>query len=122
MTGPAHAVYFGAYELVKEAAGGNAQDGKHHPLAAAASGASATIASDALMNPFDGMLTLQYTPARSTRQDELSIGHKQTNTFSQSSNNGCKSTARLTPRYGNALAPSSALKVSQHFTSPIRQP
>ena len=52
--GPAHAVYFGTYEVVKEFAGGNAQDGKHHPLAAAASGASATIASDALMNPFDG--------------------------------------------------------------------
>lgn len=51
--GPAHAVYFGTYEVVKEFAGGNAQDGKHHPLAAAASGASATIASDALMNPFD---------------------------------------------------------------------
>ena len=33
-TGPAHAVYFGTYEVVKEMAGGNAQDGKHHPLAA----------------------------------------------------------------------------------------
>lgn len=54
-TGPAHAVYFGTYEVVKEFAGGNAQDGKHHPLAAASSGACATIASDALMNPFDGM-------------------------------------------------------------------
>lgn len=32
--GPAHAVYFGTYEAVKEFAGGNAQDGKHHPLAA----------------------------------------------------------------------------------------
>lgn len=32
--GPAHAVYFGTYEIVKEAAGGNATDGKHHPLAA----------------------------------------------------------------------------------------
>ncbi|EXJ60221.1 solute carrier family 25, member 46 [Cladophialophora yegresii CBS 114405] len=51
--GPAHAVYFGTYEIVKEAAGGNKADGKHHPLAAAASGACATIASDALMNPFD---------------------------------------------------------------------
>lgn len=52
--GPAHAVYFGTYELVKESMGGNALDGKHHPLAAASSGACATIASDALMNPFDG--------------------------------------------------------------------
>ncbi|RMZ91809.1 hypothetical protein DV736_g980, partial [Chaetothyriales sp. CBS 134916] len=51
--GPAHAVYFGTYEVVKELAGGNKQDGKHHPVAAAASGAAATIASDALMNPFD---------------------------------------------------------------------
>ncbi|KAL5361353.1 mitochondrial carrier domain-containing protein [Aspergillus floccosus] len=50
--GPAHAVYFGTYEFVKDLAGGNVDDG-HHPLAAALSGASATIASDALMNPFD---------------------------------------------------------------------
>ncbi|KAJ9292623.1 hypothetical protein DTO271G3_8595 [Paecilomyces variotii] len=50
--GPAHAVYFGTYEFVKEFAGGNVDDG-HHPMAAALSGASATIASDALMNPFD---------------------------------------------------------------------
>ena len=40
---------------MKEFAGGNARDGKHHPAAAAASGACATIASDALMNPFDGI-------------------------------------------------------------------
>jgi solute carrier family 25 iron transporter 28/37 len=33
-TGPAHAVYFGTYEIVKEAMGGNKADGKHHPLAA----------------------------------------------------------------------------------------
>jgi solute carrier family 25 iron transporter 28/37 len=69
--GPAHAVYFGTYEIVKEFAGSNKADGKHHPVAAgtnwrsyqiprktdevtAASGACATIASDALMNPFDG--------------------------------------------------------------------
>src|SRR5271155_940667 len=32
--GPAHAVYFGTYEVVKELAGGNAEDGKHHPGAA----------------------------------------------------------------------------------------
>ncbi|KAF2399825.1 mitoferrin-1 [Trichodelitschia bisporula] len=52
--GPAHAVYFATYEAVKHAMGGN--EGlahEHHPLAAAVSGASATIASDALMNPFD---------------------------------------------------------------------
>jgi hypothetical protein len=33
VTGPAHAVYFGTYELVKDFAGGNVDDG-HHPLAA----------------------------------------------------------------------------------------
>ncbi|KAI1001564.1 putative mitochondrial carrier [Podosphaera aphanis] len=50
--GPAHAVYFATYEAVKHLMGGN-QTGTHHPLAAATSGACATIASDALMNPFD---------------------------------------------------------------------
>lgn len=35
--GPAHAVYFGTYEVVKELAGGNKMDGKHHPLAAGTS-------------------------------------------------------------------------------------
>ncbi|KZF21872.1 mitochondrial RNA splicing protein [Xylona heveae TC161] len=50
--GPAHAVYFATYEAVKHAMGGNEGD-EHHPLAAATSGACATISSDALMNPFD---------------------------------------------------------------------
>lgn len=50
--GPAHAVYFATYEAVKHAMGGN-KAGEHHPLAAATSGAAATIASDAFMNPFD---------------------------------------------------------------------
>ncbi|KAI6840946.1 hypothetical protein KC350_g5354, partial [Hortaea werneckii] len=49
--GPAHAVYFATYEVVKQAMGGNAAG--HHPIAAASSGACATIASDAFMNPFD---------------------------------------------------------------------
>jgi hypothetical protein len=31
--GPAHAVYFGTYEIVKDLAGGNVDDG-HHPVAA----------------------------------------------------------------------------------------
>ncbi|KAL2877531.1 Fe(2+) transporter [Colletotrichum sp. CLE4] len=52
LSGPAHAVYFATYEAVKHVMGGN-QAGVHHPLAAATSGACATIASDALMNPFD---------------------------------------------------------------------
>jgi len=69
-------VYFATYEAVKHAMGGNeGLKHEHHPLAAgtvlsfafvdkatsvnlllAVSGASATIASDALMNPFDGKI------------------------------------------------------------------
>lgn len=52
--GPAHAVYFGAYEMVKESTGGNEKG--HHFASTAFAGASATIASDAFMNPFDGTL------------------------------------------------------------------
>ncbi|KAJ7224432.1 mitochondrial carrier domain-containing protein [Mycena pura] len=48
--GPAHAVHFGTLEAVKELAG-NA--GSQPWLATSLAGASATIASDALMNPFD---------------------------------------------------------------------
>lgn len=49
--GPAHAVYFGTYEMTKEAFGGNQQG--QQILATGAAGSMATIASDALMNPFD---------------------------------------------------------------------
>ncbi|KAF7964421.1 hypothetical protein HWV62_8249 [Athelia sp. TMB] len=49
--GPAHAVHFGTYEAVKEFSGGN--EAGSHWLATSMAGASATIASDALMNPFD---------------------------------------------------------------------
>ncbi|KIM61295.1 hypothetical protein SCLCIDRAFT_1216066, partial [Scleroderma citrinum Foug A] len=49
--GPAHAVHFGTYEFVKEFAGG--RSGANRPLTTMMAGASATIASDALMNPFD---------------------------------------------------------------------
>jgi len=49
--GPAHAVYFGTYEAVKHATGGN--NAGHQFASTAIAGASATIASDALMNPFD---------------------------------------------------------------------
>ncbi|KAF9245247.1 mitochondrial carrier domain-containing protein [Melanogaster broomeanus] len=51
--GPAHAVHFGMYEAVKELAGGNSPGNQW--LATSLAGASATIASDALMNPFDGL-------------------------------------------------------------------
>ncbi|PSR72820.1 hypothetical protein PHLCEN_2v11317 [Hermanssonia centrifuga] len=51
--GPAHAVHFGTYEAVKEFAGGNIEGGRNQWIATSVAGASATIASDALMNPFD---------------------------------------------------------------------
>ncbi|KAJ8102849.1 mitochondrial carrier domain-containing protein [Lipomyces tetrasporus] len=50
--GPAHAVYFSVYEFTKNAFGGNEGTG-YHPIATSLAGACATIASDALMNPFD---------------------------------------------------------------------
>ncbi|WFD06395.1 Fe(2+) transporter [Malassezia vespertilionis] len=49
--GPAHALYFGTYEIVKEHTGGN-RSGLQLASTGFA-GASATIASDAFMNPFD---------------------------------------------------------------------
>ncbi|PFH46876.1 hypothetical protein AMATHDRAFT_77463 [Amanita thiersii Skay4041] len=49
--GPAHAVHFGTLEAVKELAGGN--EAGNQWVATSVAGASATIASDALMNPFD---------------------------------------------------------------------
>lgn len=86
--GPAHAVHFGTYEMVKELAGGNERGNQWLATctfgffilslllfssevlvlvylmiwltlwSTALAGASATIASDALMNPFDGKLLL----------------------------------------------------------------
>ncbi|KAK9459960.1 mitochondrial carrier domain-containing protein [Lipomyces oligophaga] len=50
--GPAHAVYFGVYEVTKQYFGGNEGSG-YHPIATSLAGACATISSDALMNPFD---------------------------------------------------------------------
>ncbi|KAK9464359.1 mitochondrial carrier domain-containing protein [Lipomyces arxii] len=50
--GPAHAVYFSVYEHTKQQFGGNEGTG-YHPIATSLAGACATIASDALMNPFD---------------------------------------------------------------------
>lgn len=51
--GPAHAAHFGMYEFVREIAGGHG-DGWRAVAGTALAGASATITSDALMNPFDG--------------------------------------------------------------------
>ncbi|WFD38032.1 Fe(2+) transporter [Malassezia japonica] len=49
--GPAHALYFGTYELVKEHTGGNREG--LQILSTGVAGAAATITSDAFMNPFD---------------------------------------------------------------------
>ncbi|WFD33381.1 Fe(2+) transporter [Malassezia cuniculi] len=49
--GPAHALYFGTYELVKDFTGGNREG--HQFASTAFAGAAATIAADAFMNPFD---------------------------------------------------------------------
>ncbi|EDO15330.1 hypothetical protein Kpol_448p18 [Vanderwaltozyma polyspora DSM 70294] len=51
--GPAHAVYFGTYELMKARLITPEDMHTHQPLKTAISGATATIAADALMNPFD---------------------------------------------------------------------
>lgn len=78
--GPAHAVHFGTLEAVKELAGGNEAGNQWFAHCASSSslyslfltkacflalaGASATIASDALMNPFDGTSRLNFPPSR----------------------------------------------------------
>ncbi|OZJ01552.1 hypothetical protein BZG36_05424 [Bifiguratus adelaidae] len=53
--GPAHALYFATYEKAKEmfGGGGGGDGGWGELVGAASAGACATIASDALMNPFD---------------------------------------------------------------------
>ncbi|CCK69377.1 Fe(2+) transporter KNAG_0C02660 [Huiozyma naganishii CBS 8797] len=51
--GPAHAVYFGTYEFCKSRLIDEQDMHTHQPIKTAISGACATVASDALMNPFD---------------------------------------------------------------------
>lgn len=52
--GPAHAVYFATYEMVKSALiDESTSTSRYHPFKTAFAGASATVAADALMNPFD---------------------------------------------------------------------
>ncbi|KAG0504302.1 hypothetical protein KC19_N044700 [Ceratodon purpureus] len=61
--GPAHAVYFSAYESLKEYLGGNRSG--FHPFAHALAGAGATVASDAVFTPMDVVkqrLQLRHSP------------------------------------------------------------
>lgn len=51
--GPAHAVYFGTYEFVKKTLVKDDQKADINPLKTAFAGSCATVAADALMNPFD---------------------------------------------------------------------
>lgn len=51
--GPAHAVYFSTYEFCKAYLIDSKDFQTHQPLKTAISGIAATIAADALMNPFD---------------------------------------------------------------------
>ncbi|EDO18503.1 hypothetical protein Kpol_2001p4 [Vanderwaltozyma polyspora DSM 70294] len=51
--GPAHAVYFGAYEYLKTVLIDENDTSKYHPLKVALSGFVATVASDAVMTPID---------------------------------------------------------------------
>lgn len=92
--GPAHAVHFGVYEAVKEVTGGNRggnqflstceQDIEIYEqcglteVDVALAGAAATIASDALMNPFDGELT-DSVLAQTTCINSLLISYQTTN-------------------------------------------
>lgn len=67
--GPAHAVYFGTYEFCKSKLitdNPNVTE-PYQPMRTAISGAAATIASDALMNPFDTIK--QRLQLNSTRQN-----------------------------------------------------
>jgi len=52
---PAHAVYFGAYELFKGVLGGKATDGRRVPMAYFGAGVLATIFSDAVLTPMDAV-------------------------------------------------------------------
>ncbi|SCV01846.1 LAMI_0G14114g1_1 [Lachancea mirantina] len=64
--GPAHAVYFATYEMCKGYLIDPEDFQTHQPLKTAASGVAATIAADALMNPFDTIkqrMQLQYGTA-----------------------------------------------------------
>jgi hypothetical protein len=63
--GPAHALYFATYEAARNVlAPTHASDGRHHPVATALAGVSATFAADGLMCPMDVVKQrLQLAPA-----------------------------------------------------------
>jgi solute carrier family 25 iron transporter 28/37 len=52
---PSHAAYFSAYEAAKAWLGADARAGEHQPLAAAASGAVATVLHDGVLTPMDAV-------------------------------------------------------------------
>ncbi|WOO79802.1 putative mitochondrial carrierc [Vanrija pseudolonga] len=75
--GPAHAAHFGMYEFVREIAGGH-DEGMKGVAGTALAGASATITSDALMNPFDVIkqrMQIQGSPFRSVWQCAKTVYH-----------------------------------------------
>lgn len=67
--GPAHAIYFGTYEVVKDATGGNREG--HQWASTAFAGASATIASELVMNPFDGECQKTQTRNKGRNHSEI---------------------------------------------------
>ena len=72
--GPAHAVYFGTYEACKRALIPEDQQFSYQPLKTAVSGAAATTASDALMNPFDTIKQrMQLRPDRGVWRTAMQI-------------------------------------------------
>lgn len=75
--GPAHAVYFGTYELLQDLLINDRERNQIHPIKAAFSGAVATTASDALMNPFD---TIKQRIQINTKQSIWKIAKKMYNT------------------------------------------
>ncbi|GFZ50263.1 Mitochondrial RNA-splicing protein MRS3 [Saitozyma sp. JCM 24511] len=75
--GPAHAAHFGMYEFIREISGGRSE-GWWGVGGTALAGASATITSDALMNPFDVIkqrMQMRHSPYRSVLHCAKSVYH-----------------------------------------------
>ncbi|RSH93630.1 Fe(2+) transporter [Saitozyma podzolica] len=76
--GPAHAAHFGMYEFIREISGGRSEGWWGVGGTAALAGASATITSDALMNPFDVIkqrMQMRHSPYRSVLHCAKSVYH-----------------------------------------------